>query len=172
MKLDGGPGFDNPYADVGQITNPIHWDDANPTDLVLPNGGYARNFERIRDINTGSGNDVIICRGRSDNKISVRGGDDIVNPGLGNDVIVDSIGGYDTLISITHRAMIPILAVRRIASEGAPINRRRLSDNAIIDSIGNSRERLHLRALRVHRGIQERCDPRHLRREFLQWQRW
>lgn len=135
MKVDGGPGFDTLTLDVGHITTPIQWDDAKPTDLVLPNGGYARNFERIRDINTGSGNDVVICRGRYDNKISVRGGDDIVNPGLGNDIINDAPGGYDILILDYSQGDDPELGGATNASQGAPITRRRLSDNAIIDSI-------------------------------------
>jgi Ca2+-binding RTX toxin-like protein len=135
MKLDGGPGFDILTLDAGHITTPIHWDDEHPVDLVLPNGGYARNFERIRDINTGSGNDVIICRGRYDNKISVRAGDDIVNPGLGNDTIVDSIGGFDTLILDYSQGDDPDLGGATNSSQAAAITRRRLSDNAIIDSI-------------------------------------
>jgi Ca2+-binding RTX toxin-like protein len=135
MKLDGGPGFDILTLDAGHIATPIHWDDENPTDLVLPNGGYARNFERIRDINTGSGNDVIICRGRYDNKISVRGGDDIVNPGLGIDIVQDSSGGFDTLILDYSQGDDPDLGGATNSSQAAAITRRRLSDNAIIDSI-------------------------------------
>lgn len=135
MKLDGGPGFDTLTLDAGHITTPIHWDDANPADVVLPNGGYARNFERIRDINTGSGNDIIICRGRFNNKISVRGGDDVVNPGLGIDIIQDSAGGFDTLILDYSQGDDPDLGGATNSSQAAAITRRRLSDNAIIDSI-------------------------------------
>jgi Ca2+-binding RTX toxin-like protein len=135
MKLDGGEGYDTLTIDMGHVTTGVHWNEASPSDFTLPNGGYARNFERVRDINTGSGNDVIICTGRYDNKISVRGGDDFVNPGLGNDILNDAPGGYDILVLDYSQGDDPDLGGASNVSQGSPITRRRISDNAIIDSI-------------------------------------
>jgi Ca2+-binding RTX toxin-like protein len=135
MKLDGGEGYDTLTIDMGHATTGVHWNEANPSDFTLPTGGYVRNFERVRDINTGSGNDVIIMSGRYDNKISVRGGDDIVNPGLGNDILNDSPGGFDTLILDYSLGDDPDLGGARNLGQGSPIARRRISDNVIVDSI-------------------------------------
>jgi Ca2+-binding RTX toxin-like protein len=87
FQLDGGPGFDILSADFGNETAAIKWDSQSPTDIVFPDGTYAKNFEQIRYFRSGSGNDSITQRGRVDNIIFTGEGDDAINPGLGNDSI-------------------------------------------------------------------------------------
>jgi Ca2+-binding RTX toxin-like protein len=87
FQLDGGSGFDVVSADFGNETAPVVWDSQNPTDIIFPDGAYAKNFEQIRYFRSGSGNDVITQRGRVDNIIFTGAGDDVINPGLGQDSI-------------------------------------------------------------------------------------
>ncbi|HTL58763.1 MAG TPA: calcium-binding protein [Candidatus Limnocylindrales bacterium] len=87
FQLDGGPGFDILSADFGDQTIPIIWDSQNPTDMIFPDGAYAKNFEQIRYFRSGSGNDAITQRGRIDNVIFTGAGDDVIRPGLGNDSV-------------------------------------------------------------------------------------
>ncbi len=97
FQLDGGSGFDTLSVDFSNQTAAIVWDSATPSELAFADGAYARNFEALRYVATGSGNDVISQRGRVDNLIYLNGGDDTVNPGLGIDT-VDGGAGYDTAV--------------------------------------------------------------------------
>src|SRR5690606_31770480 len=91
----------------------IIWDDASPANWEFPNGSYVRNFERIRRLVTGPGNDNIKQSGRVDNTILLGAGDDVVNPGLGRDyvrggpgddlLILDySVGDDDTVGGVSN----------------------------------------------------------------------
>lgn len=98
-KFDGGPGFDTLQIDVGHMTMPFVFDENHPpAEILLPNGGYLRNFEHISAVTTGSGNDILVLPGRVNNTIATRTGNDIVNPGMGFDGINGGSGGDDLLI--------------------------------------------------------------------------
>lgn len=136
MQVDGGPGFDALTIDLAYLTTSFTWDDAAPGDQVLRNGGYIRNIERIRDICTGSGVDTITLRGRYDNKVSTGDGNDVLNPGLGNDIV--RMGFYldDNLLIVDYsEGDTPDLGGAIMAFGSAPIERKRVADNAVIDSI-------------------------------------
>jgi Ca2+-binding RTX toxin-like protein len=97
FQLDGGAGFDILSADFGNQTVPIIWDSQSPTDMIFPDGAYAKNFEQLRYFRSGSGNDAITQRGRIDNVIFTGDGDDVIRPGLGHDS-VDGGPGNDLLL--------------------------------------------------------------------------
>jgi Ca2+-binding RTX toxin-like protein len=65
--------------------------------INFADGSYFRGFETILVLLTGSGNDQLIQSGRVNNMLSVRGGDDTVNAGLGLDTIFGG-SGVDILI--------------------------------------------------------------------------
>ena len=89
FQLDGGTGFDTLSVDFSNQTTAIVWSSAAPTNLEFADGAYARNFEQLRYLASGSGNDSIVQSGRVDNIFFLGAGDDTVNSGLG----VDSIDG-------------------------------------------------------------------------------
>jgi Ca2+-binding RTX toxin-like protein len=136
MKVDGGPGFDALTIDLAYLTTAFSWDDASPADQILPNGGYIRNIERIRDLCTGSANDVIVLRGRHDNLISTGSGNDILNTGLGKDIV--RMGNYleDNFMIVDYsEGDTPDLGGAIQVVGGAAIERKRLADSVVIDSI-------------------------------------
>lgn len=142
MQFDGGPGFDVVSVDVGHLTNALILDEANAINFDLPNDGYIRNFERIGDLTAGSGNDVIILRGRHNNRISLRAGNDTLNPGLGIDVVH---GGTGTDTIIVDYSIGDEDDIGGVTSPGSnQIERRRISSNTVVDSVTgiNSFERL------------------------------
>ncbi|WP_375514277.1 calcium-binding protein [uncultured Nostoc sp.] len=67
-KLDGGTGIDTLTAAFGNQTADINFNSANPTDILFNDGTYAKNFEVIRNLETGSGNDNITQLGRINNR--------------------------------------------------------------------------------------------------------
>jgi Ca2+-binding RTX toxin-like protein len=87
VRLDGGPGFDTVSADAGLATAPVLIEEGKPIHINLLNGGYITNFERVHEIITNDFDDVFLLKGRYNNRISTRGGNDIVNPGLGIDIV-------------------------------------------------------------------------------------
>ena len=97
LQLDGGSGFDTLSADYSNQTQAVRWDSAAPSANEFVDGGYFRNFEQIRVLFTGSGNDAIAQAGRVDNTFYTFGGDDVIRPGLGIDRIAPGVGN-DTLI--------------------------------------------------------------------------
>ncbi|MCF7674236.1 MAG: calcium-binding protein, partial [Akkermansiaceae bacterium] len=136
MQVDGGPGFDTLTIDLAYLTTSFNWDDAAPADHVLRNGGYLRNIERIRDICTGSGVDTILLRGRYDNKVWTGDGNDVLNPGLGKDIV--KMGYYldDNLLIVDYsEGDTPDLGGAIQVNGSAAIERKRLADNVVIDSI-------------------------------------
>ena len=146
IKLDGGPGFDVVAVDAGNLATALVLDGVSPVHFDLPGGGYVRNFERVADITTGSGDDVIITPGRHDNRISTLGGNDTVNPGLGIDFIRSGSGNDNDLLIVDYSlGDDPGLGGVTNASGSSPIQRRRLSDNVVIDEVSGSHgfERIH-----------------------------
>jgi Ca2+-binding RTX toxin-like protein len=87
FKLDGGSGFDIGSADYSNQTAAIVWSDAAPANLDFADGAYFRNFEQLRFFATGSGNDSITQSGRIQNNFYLNAGNDVLNPGLGNDFV-------------------------------------------------------------------------------------
>jgi Ca2+-binding RTX toxin-like protein len=96
-KLDGGAGIDTLTADFGNQTVNINFSSAAPTDFIFTDGTYAKNFEAIKNLKTGSGNDSIGQLGNSNNIIITGAGNDTVNAGSGTDT-VNGGDGDDLLI--------------------------------------------------------------------------
>lgn len=148
VRLDGGPGFDTVSADAGLVTGPVLIEDGKPIHIDLPNGGYITNFERVRDLITGNSDDAILLDGRHNNRISTRGGNDIINPGLGIDFIwfgqVPGNTDNDLLILDYSKGDDPDLTGSIPVPGDAFASRRRISDNVVVDSVTvSSMERLH-----------------------------
>ncbi len=129
MRFDGGTGFDVMKGDFSHATAPMIWDDANPSEFSLPDGGYVRGFERYDRLGCGSGNDFIVFRGRNDSNTQLRGGNDTIDPGLGIDTVHGGSAGIDVLIldySIGDDA----------DTSGVSSNqRRKISTGVVIDQI-------------------------------------
>jgi Ca2+-binding RTX toxin-like protein len=96
-KLDGGDGIDTLSAAFGNQTVDINFNSLSPSEISFSDGTYAKNFEIIGNLETGSGNDKIVQLGRVNNKLSMGAGNDTINPGFGNDD-VDGGDGDDLLI--------------------------------------------------------------------------
>jgi VCBS repeat-containing protein len=97
-QLDGGEGVDTLTAAFGNQTVDISFNSANPTNFIFSDGTYAKNFEVIKNLQTGSGNDTLIQLGRVDNNFATGAGNDIINPGLGSADFVDGGTGDDLVI--------------------------------------------------------------------------
>jgi Ca2+-binding RTX toxin-like protein len=96
-KLDGGAGIDTLTADFGnQIVN-TNFSSTAPTDFIFNDGTYAKNFEAIKNLKTGIGNDSIEQLGNINNIIITGAGNDTVNAGSGSDTVNGS-DGDDLLI--------------------------------------------------------------------------
>lgn len=100
FRADGGPGYDTLNADFSNQTEPIHFHQANPADTEFSNGAYLRGFEFLKDFASGNGDDVFIFTGRENNRIQMHGGNDIINPGLGIDIVSGGTG--DDLLIIDY----------------------------------------------------------------------
>ncbi len=135
-KLDGGDGVDTLLAwNIDNVTLPILFDSRAPTSIELPNGAYARNFEIIGNLRTGSNNDEITQLGRVNNDIRTGNGNDIIRSGLGIDYI-DGGGGTDTLFldySVGDDA-----TVTGVVSGANGYVRRNVSNNAIVDQLNTA----------------------------------
>lgn len=149
VRLDGGPGFDTVSADAGLVTGPVVIEEGKPIHIDLPNGGHITNFERVRDLITSNSDDVIQLDGRYDNRLSTRGGNDIVNPGLGIDIVwLGQAPGNtddDLLILDYSKGDAPDLTgCIPDPNTSVMASRRRISDNTVVDSLTvSSMERLH-----------------------------
>ena len=145
FKFDGGEGFDTLQIDVGHMTTPFIFDENHPpAEIMLPNGGYLRNFEHLTAVTTGSGHDVLNLPGRINNQIALGGGNDILNPGLGFDSVNGGAGGGDLLIldySVGDEA--DTAGVILNTSTGR-YERKRLSTGAVLDRLSAGQfERMH-----------------------------
>ena len=142
FQFDGGDGVDTLQVDAGNMITPLIFDEAAPTEIILPNGGYLRNFERLAAITTGNANDVLILRGRFNNRIALRGGDDIINPGLGIDAVNAGSGNDFVMLDYSVSDDADTTGVTTVG--GSTHERRRISDGALLDQINiASFERLH-----------------------------
>jgi Ca2+-binding RTX toxin-like protein len=135
LKLDGGTGIDTVSADFGNETMAVVWHKSSPTDIVYPSGAYARNFEDIRILRTGSGNDVFSHEGRSDQIVYTRDGDDVIYPGLGRDQ-VNCGGGDDYIVVDYSQSDTPDLgAILGYGGGGLFLRRDRTNPFAIVDTL-------------------------------------
>jgi Ca2+-binding RTX toxin-like protein len=133
FKFDGGEGYDTLQVDLGNMTTPFVFDEAHPpAEIVLPNGGYLRNFERLSAVATGSGDDVILLPGRLNSIIATRTGNDIVNPGLGVDTVNGGSGG-DDLIILDYSVGDDADAGPVVYNNASSFIRRSLSTGTILD---------------------------------------
>jgi Ca2+-binding RTX toxin-like protein len=97
QRFDGGPGNDIGSADFGNQSQGFSFIEGTDNVVDFPDGSYYRHFERLRYMTTGSGNDRILLTGRAPQDISLREGNDMVNPGLGIDKVFGG-AGEDTLV--------------------------------------------------------------------------
>lgn len=141
--LDGGEGFDKLSGwNIDHVTTPVVFDSRAPGDIVLTTGAYAKGFEQIGDLRTGSGNDEITQLGRVNNDIRTGNGNDIIRPGLGIDYI-DGGGGTD--IFYLDYSADDTGNLTGAVQEGGAWVRRAVSNNAIVDSItGPNIESVHV----------------------------
>lgn len=93
FHLDGGDGIDTLSIHVGRTSTSITLTGAAPgaifrgINLRLDNGGSAENFEILKNVTTGHGDDKITQNGTYDNFFASGGGEDVITPGLGFDQV-------------------------------------------------------------------------------------
>jgi Ca2+-binding RTX toxin-like protein len=142
FQFDGGEGFDTVSVDLGYLTEPVIFSEIAPSDMEFVDGQYMRGFERIRDMTTGEGNDVIILSGRFNNEIVLRGGNDTINPGLGIDTVVPGNGSD---LAILDYSVGDDANTTGVTLSGSLHQRRLISTGALLDQINFSTfERVHL----------------------------
>ncbi|MHA3773988.1 hypothetical protein ACXR0O_20850 [Verrucomicrobiota bacterium sgz303538] len=102
--LDGGGGINRLSADYSDQTVPINFTVGVLNEYVFANGDTARNFQRLGEFNTGSGDDFIFLAGPADDGfahvIRTNGGNDTVYAGAGPDR-VEGGAGDDLIIGGT-----------------------------------------------------------------------
>ena len=102
INLDGGAGVDALSIDLRAETAAIVLESTNPQAestqrFTSSNGAIAiRNFEYFRRIFTGAGNDRLTQLDRVDNDFQTNDGDDVVNPGLGFDLVDGGFSGNES----------------------------------------------------------------------------
>jgi Ca2+-binding RTX toxin-like protein len=105
-RFDGGAGFDTLAANFSNQTADVNFIGGQSNDITFADGTFAKNFEDIRYIETGSGNDSLILIGRitksdfgssTSRKLKTGAGNDTINPGMG-DHEVDAGLGNDLLV--------------------------------------------------------------------------
>jgi Ca2+-binding RTX toxin-like protein len=92
--LSGGAGIDTLSMSLAAATADVVWKPtpADGVNLRLPSGTAVTEFEILRNVYTGSGNDTLTQLGRLDNDFRTGDGSDTITPGLGTDNID---GGFD-----------------------------------------------------------------------------
>jgi Ca2+-binding RTX toxin-like protein len=100
VNLDGGAGLDTLYVNLSNKAENIVLDTSGTQQLLrLADGTQVTNFEILKNIYTGDGNDQVVQLGQIDNVIQTGSGDDIVNPGLSLDLDqIDGGSGKDLLV--------------------------------------------------------------------------
>ena len=145
FRCDGGEGYDALSANFTHQTQPIIWDESKPIDVNFSDSSYIRNIERLNIFQSGNGNDVYLLQSRENTQINLNGGNDVINPGLGFDTIQGGSG--DDLVMVDYSVGDDADASGITwfsAFSPARHERRRLSDNVIIDQLALSTcERLH-----------------------------
>ena len=96
FKLYGGRGIDTLSISLEAVTENIvlngRTDFAEAgVNLTLANAAAVVGFERLKDVTTGAGNDVVRQSGNFDNLFHTNGGQDVIESGLG----VDTVDGGD-----------------------------------------------------------------------------
>jgi Ca2+-binding RTX toxin-like protein len=150
FRADGGSGYDTLSADFSNQSLPIIFNQANPANVDFPNGSHLRNFESLKDFVSGSGNDVFIFTGRENSRIQMFGGNDIINPGLGVDIV--SGGSGDDLLIIDYSVgddanVGGITSTSNVQHERRDLNTGTILDSVTVSSGGNSAwvmERSHI----------------------------
>lgn len=95
---DGGSGIDSYSLSLAGLTTDVSLvvpeiaGEYGGINFQLPNGGAIRNFEILRDLALGSGNDYAVIAGQHGNVVSAGAGADWIAPGLGFDTVT---GGSD-----------------------------------------------------------------------------
>ncbi|MDY6941057.1 MAG: hypothetical protein SWY16_25790 [Cyanobacteriota bacterium] len=110
--LDGGRGIDTLSIDLSgkqgniflESTNPFQ-ENSNQFFSIADGTASITNFEVFEEIETGSGRDRLTQLGRVDNRFSTGMGADIVNPGLGFDVVD---GGSAPLLLLSEPLTLPL----------------------------------------------------------------
>jgi Ca2+-binding RTX toxin-like protein len=97
--IDGGAGIDTiTDANFSSATTALSIDDSNTAkNFTLPDGTTITNIERFTGLITGSGNDVINFSQRINKSLNTGNGDDTINAGLGQNQ-VDGGAGNDVLV--------------------------------------------------------------------------
>jgi Ca2+-binding RTX toxin-like protein len=97
LQLDAGSGLDTLSADFRAQNGPVVFNQSAPSNIEFADGSYARNFEVVQDLATGSSADAIFLSGRANNNLTTGDGNDTVNPGLGIDLVDGGDGDSDLL---------------------------------------------------------------------------
>lgn len=93
FHLDGGDGIDTLSIDVARTSTNVTLSGAplgavfRGINFTLANGGSAENFEILKNVVTGQGDDKITQNGNYDNFFSTGGGEDVIASGLGFDQV-------------------------------------------------------------------------------------
>ncbi|MFN5992451.1 MAG: calcium-binding protein, partial [Dolichospermum sp.] len=97
--IDGGAGIDTiTDANFSSATTALSIDDSNTAkNFTLPDGTTITNIERFTGLITGSGNDVINFSQRINKSLNTGNGDDTINAGLGQNQ-VNGGAGNDVLV--------------------------------------------------------------------------
>jgi Ca2+-binding RTX toxin-like protein len=87
--IDGGPGIDTVAdADFSKATVALNIDDSDSSKTISIVGGPSiTNVERFTSLVLGSGDDLVSYTRRIDNSIRTGGGSDLINAGLGVDIV-------------------------------------------------------------------------------------
>ncbi len=145
MQFDGGPGTDLLSVDAGNALAPVVFDEASPGPIDLPGGGYLRNFELLRDVTLGAGDDAITLHGRRTfaRRIAMNGGNDRLHAGLG---IVQANGGDGEDLLILDYSPGDDANVAGVTRQSATsiFERKRIDGGDVLDRIQASGfERVH-----------------------------
>lgn len=145
FRCDGGEGYDSLSANFTHQTEPIIWDESKPIDIHFSDESFIRNIERLNVFQSGNGNDVYLLRDRENTQINLNGGNDIINPGLGIDTVLGGNGDDLVIVDYSIGDDADTSGVTWYSAfSPARHERRRLSDNSIIDQLVlGACERLH-----------------------------
>jgi Ca2+-binding RTX toxin-like protein len=141
-RFDGGAGVDTLSADFSNQIADVNFIGGQSNDIVFSDGTFAKNFEAIRQLITGSGNETLVQLGRMDNSFSTGAGNDTIDAGMGNDTI-DAGTGNDLLIldyslddsDATGGVTSTISASTIAAGTSANYSRRSATSSVIVDSL-------------------------------------
>ncbi len=96
FNLEGGEGFDTLAITLTGLTTSVVVGGGSGLNIGMANGASAKGFEYLREVRTGSGNDLILQSGDFNNTFDAGNGSDYISSGLGFDEInggADYLGG-------------------------------------------------------------------------------